>query len=101
MSKPTKGPYTAAKDHRIYSGHTPIAQVLASSRPLEQKANEQLFAASWELAEALQRLDTFWANPQHGDFRTPESAKSVSCLSDETISIWKQIRAALGKAGLA
>ena len=56
MSNFTPGPYRVGKDHRIYSGHTPLAQVLAWSRPLEQKHNEALFAAAPELYAALDAL---------------------------------------------
>ena len=47
-----------------------------------------------KLIEALKAIDDSWSR----EGWTPENAKARTCFSDDTIAMWKQIRAALALA---
>lgn len=63
------------------------------------KANTTLAEAAPEMFEALKRMDEFWTESHPaGPDGDPSTMGGLATLTDETLDVWRGIRAALTKA---
>jgi len=62
------------------------------------EADANLIAAAPDMLEALIRLDAFWLEAHPAGPNGDPSYKGFAVLSDDTLEIWRGVRAAISKA---
>lgn len=63
--------------------------------PEQAQANARLLASAPDLLRIAKRLDAFWSEEWP---EGPEDSDAAIRLTDETLSIWREFRAAIAKA---